>query len=62
MCIRDSIYGILLDKEFLCGAVAILIFFLIFVEIDKKITIKDSEKRLMESLKSIQINCNTLRQ
>ena len=56
------IYGILLDKEFLCGAVAILIFFLIFVEIDKKITIKDSEKRLMESLKSIQINCNTLRQ
>jgi len=42
--------------------VAGLLIFLIFVEIDKKITIKDSEKRLMESLKSIQINCNTLRQ
>ena len=44
-----------MDKEFLCGAVAILIFFLIFVEIDKKITIKDSEKRLMESLKNMKL-------
>ena len=49
------IYGILLDKEFLYGAVAILIFFLIFVEVDKKITIKDSEKRLIKTFKNIDL-------
>lgn len=49
------IYGILLDKEFFYGAVGILIFFLIFLKIDKKTTIKESEKHLIDSLKSMDL-------
>lgn len=55
MLLAAVIYGILFDKEFFYGAVAILAFFLIFVEIDKKITIKDSEKRLIKTLKNIDL-------
>lgn len=55
MLLAAVIYGILFDKEFFYGAVAILIFFLIFVEIDKKTTIKDREKRLIKTLKNIDL-------
>lgn len=53
MLLGSVIYGILFNKEFFYGAVAILIFFLIFLKIDKKITIKESEKHLIDSLKNM---------
>ena len=55
MLLAAVIYGIVFDKEFFYGAVAILIFFLIFLKVDKKTTIKESEKHLIESLKSMDL-------
>ena len=49
------ICGILFNKELLYAAVAILIFFLIFLKIDKKTTTKDSEKRLIKIIKNMDI-------
>ena len=55
MLLASDIYGIVFDKEFFYGAVAIVIFFLIFLKIDKKTTIKESKKHLIESLKSMDL-------
>lgn len=55
MLLAAVIYGILFDKEFFYGSVAILIFFLIFVRMGKKTTIKDSGKRLIESIKNMDL-------
>ena len=53
--IKQADKHVVFDKEFFYGAVAILIFFLIFLKIDKKTTIKESEKHLIESLKSMDL-------
>ena len=55
MLLVALICGILFNKEFLYAAVAILIFFLIFLKIDKKTTTKDSEKRLIKIIKNMDI-------
>lgn len=53
MLLIVAIYGTVCDKEFLYTVIAILIFFLIFLIIDKKITIKDEKEHLIRNIESI---------
>ena len=53
MLLIVAIYGTVCDKEFLYTVIAILIFCLIFLIIDKKITIKDEKEHLIRNIESI---------